>query len=255
MSKNKTNEGVRKINEELGRGFDGISSQEMQRRSNSSRKVLSLCNILRRSSKDFGSTELVAQQLLALEKYFCGNYFDIQGIWQKYKNLSGKNIEKLVSGNEADVYILAEKDYRHVVKIAQWNAFSFRRDINQTPLEFLINKTVLHNTVFPDTFYKLAGACYNRNEFSFVFDQQYVNQLLDTSGSIVKADFDEIRTNMELRGFRLKHKSLTTYISEDYFVSDLHSGNVLKGADNELYYIDPVVRLNKFNRDYESLFV
>jgi hypothetical protein len=245
--KNKEHGGIRKNSDDIKSGFNGVLPQETERRNNSGREVLALWNTLRRSSENLEGTELITKQLLTLNNLFSNNYFDIQKVWQDYKDNPHKNIDKLVSGNESDVYILAEDNYRHVIKITQWNAFSFRRGINQTPLDFFINKTILHNTIFPDTFYKFVGVCYNRNEFSFVFDQQYINQLLDTSGNIVKTDFDEIREDMESNGFSLKRKSLTTYISDCYIVSDLHTGNVLRGADNKLYYIDPVVRLNKSN--------
>ena len=33
----------------------------------------------------------------------------------------------------------------------------------------------------------------------------------------------------------------TAYNSKNYIISDLNSKNVLKGVDNELYYIDPII--------------
>ena len=46
---------------------------------------------------------------------------------------------------------------------------------------------------------------------------------------------------MEKRGFK---KIGSSYSSENYLISDLNSKNVLKGVDNELYYIAPVIYPN-----------
>ena len=51
----------------------------------------------------------------------------------------------------------------------------------------------------------------------------------------------EIDENMKKRGF---NKIGASYSSKNYIISDLNSKNVLKGVDNELYYIDPVIYPN-----------
>ena len=243
--------------EQLGSGLDGLSPSEREGRRDSGRRVFALWNFAKRGAENLEGAELVGEELLALGKYYAGKHFDIQKISEEYEKYPDKSVDELEPGNEADVYLLSEKENRNVVKITQWNAFSFKRNLNQTPIEFLINKTILHNSIFPSTFYKLAGACYREdkygeNQFNFVFEQQYVEQLLDEKGDPVKATFEEIQEDMEKRGFRLKPKSQTTYISNHLRVSDLHLGNVLKGKDGALYYIDPVIRL--LNREgYQKL--
>jgi len=256
MSKNKQDERYKRIVGELDSGFDGVSSSEGERWSDSDGKILALRNIIERGTENLEGAELVRKELSNLDRHYSENYFDIQEVWKEYKENPEKDIEKLESGNEADVYILSHKDISHVVKIVQWNAFSYKRNLNQTPVEFLINKTILHNKIFPSTSYKLIGACYRKdkydeNQFNFVFEQKYAEQLLDTDRNVIKATFKEIQEDMERRGFRLKPKSETTYISGHYMVSDLHLGNVLKGKDDKLYYIDPVIRL--LNREEYSM--
>jgi hypothetical protein len=51
----------------------------------------------------------------------------------------------------------------------------------------------------------------------------------------------EIDGDMEKRGFE---KIGNAYRSDNYIISDLNSKNVLKGVDNELYYIDPIIYPN-----------
>ena len=246
----------RQIIRDLDKGFDRIPLEEREGGYISDGQVFSLWNFCERSTENLEGTELVKEELTALNKYYDGKFFDIQIIQEEYKKDLDKDFEPLESGQEANVYFLSEtgKNYCHVIKTTQWNAFSFRGKVNKTPLEFLINKTILHNRIFPGTSYKLLGACYRKdkdgeNQFNFVFIQQYVEQLLDDNGEPIKATFEEIKEDMEKRGFR--EINPTTYVSDALRVSDLHIGNVLKGSDGRLYYIDPIIRL--LNREYYKI--
>lgn len=242
-----------------GSGSDGLSLAERKGRNDSGGKILSLRDFRGRGTENLEGAELVREELFGLNRFFEGNHYDIQAVRREYEKDPDRDFKELQPGNEADVYFLSEKDNIHVIKLVQWNAFSWRKGLNQTPLEFLVNKTTLHNYYFPATANKLVGATYRKdkdgeNQFNFVFDQKYVEQLLDADGEPIKATFMEIREDMEKRGFTANPKNETSYITKDggAMISDLHLGNVLKGTDGKLYYIDVNIRLS--NRElYKEL--
>jgi hypothetical protein len=115
---------------------------------------------------------------------------------------------------------------------------------------------MVHNTLFPAIFYQLTGFCHRFDEFCFVLEQPYIPPFFNDLKKVVGATEEEVLEDMtEKRGFRKEGKSQIRYVSDNYVVSDLHLGNVLKGADGELYYIDPSVRLNEKNRSYKSILI
>jgi len=241
---------------ELNGGFIGLSSQEAAGRNLGGRKFCEISNILRRCSEGVEDAErIIERQLNVLEQHAKREGFiDMDEIWNEYSSTAGKGIVELAPGTEADVFLLRDDERWNVLKIAKWNTFSFRKR-NRTPLEFLINKVVIHNALFPGIFYQLTGYCHRfDNEFCFVLEQPYIPPFYDEFNKFVGSTEKEVEEDIIVkRGFRKEGKSQIRYVSDDYLVSDLHLGNVLKGADGELYYIDPSVRLNEKNRSYNSI--
>ena len=253
ISNSNTNE---KIRMELDGGFIKLSSQEEVGRSLGGKKFREISNILKRSSEGIEDTErIIERQLDILEQHAeKEGFFDIDKVWDEYSSTKGKGIIELEPGTEADVFLLHSKEKRSIVKIVKWNTFSFRKR-NRTPLEFLINKVVFHNALFPGTSYELTGYSHRfDNEFCFVLEQSYIPPFFDDLKKLIGSTEKEIEEDMiEKRGFKKEGKSQIRYVSDSYLVSDLHLGNVLKGADGGLYYIDPSVRLNEKNRSYNNI--
>jgi len=250
-----SNENTNKESMGFDDGFIGLSSQEEIGRNLGGEKFREISNLLRRSSESIKDTErIVERQLEVLEKHVKNtDYFDIEEVWNDYETTKEKGIIRLEPGTEADVFLLSNNDEKKIVKIVKWNTFTFRKR-NRTPLEFLINKIVIHNTLFPGTFYMLIGYCHRFDEFCFVLEQPYIPPFFNDLKSIIGSTVQEIEEDMTgKRGFRKEGKTITRYVSDDYIVSDLHLGNVLKGADGELYYIDPSARLNENNRSYKNI--
>jgi hypothetical protein len=239
----------------VGKRFDRIFPQEEVGGNLGGEKFREISNILGRSSEGIEDTErIIERQLEVLENHVRKEgFFDIERVWNEYVAIKGKGIIKLEPGTEADVFLLKNNDERNIVKIVKWNTFTFRKR-NRTPLEFLMNKVMLHNALFPGTYYILIGYCHRFDEFCFVLEQPYIPPLFNDINKVVVSTVKEIEEDMiEKRGFRKEGKSIIRYVSDDYVVSDLHLGNVLKGADGELYYIDPSVRLNEKNRSYKNI--
>ena len=241
----------------LNGGFNKLSSQEEVGRNLGGKKFREISNILKRSSDGIENTErIIERQLDILEKHAKKEgLFDIDKVWNEYNSTNGKGIIELEPGTEADVFLLCNNGKRSIVKIVKWNTFTFRKR-NRTPLEFLINKVMIHNAIFPGLFYQLIGYSHRFDEFCFVLEQPYIPPLFDDFKKVIGSTEIEIEEDMiKKRGFKKEGKSRIRYVSEHYLVSDLHLGNVLKGADGGLYYIDPSVRLNEQNRSYNDILI
>ena len=241
---------------EFNGGFVKLSSQEEAGRNLGGKKFREISNILKGCCEGVEDAErIIERQLDMLEKHAKKEgFFDVDKLWDEYNSTEGKSIVELQPGTEADVFLLNCNGKWNVLKISKWNTFTFRKR-NRTPLEFLINKLMLHNTLFPGTSYCLTGYCHRfDNEFCFVLEQPYIPPFFDEFNKFVGSTEKEIEEDIIVkRGFRKEGKSQIRYVSDDYLVSDLHLGNVLKGAHGKLYYIDPSVRLNEKNRSYKSI--
>jgi hypothetical protein len=136
-------------------GLDGLSPSEEQGRRQGGERFCEISDILKRSCAGIRNTEfgeIVKRQVETIEKYAeKDNFFSIEKVWNEYKSTSGKDIEKLKGGHESSVYILSDDGIKKIIKIAGWDALRTFH-LNRTPLEFMINKIVLQNTIFPDTY-------------------------------------------------------------------------------------------------------
>ena len=191
-------------------------------------KALKVADILRGGKGDSKrTTDNVRSQLNELLLYL-----GREGNWDisRYGNNISPLLDDEMKGVEGDVYLWNDNKEYKVIKVLKWWVR------HQTPLDFVENKIIVHNAIFPQTAYKLIGIRYDRGEFLFVLEQSYVRSMKG-----VKVSRLEIDEDMSMRGFV---KCSSSYSSENYIISDLNSKNVLKGVDNELYYIDPVIYPN-----------
>ena len=190
------------------------------------KEALKVADILRGCEKDSqqATSSTVREQTIQLLLYLGS-----EGNWDisRYGNHIKPLLDDDKKGVEADVYLWNDSGNHKVIKVTKWWVR------HQTPLEFVENKILAHNIIFFEIPYKLVGLRYERGEFLFILEQDYVSSMED-----VYSNQQEIDEDMEKRGFE---KCGSAYCSEKYIISDLNSKNVLKGFDNELYYIDPVI--------------
>ena len=211
----------------FGQEIYRISLQEECRANVVDTEALKVADILRRGKGDSERTaDNVRSQLNELLLYLgrAGNW-DIS----RYRNISPL-LDDEMKGAEGDVYLWNDDGEYKVIKVLNWWVR------HQTPLDFVENKIIVHNAIFPQTAYWLIGIRYDRGEFLFALEQLYVRSMKG-----IKVTQKEIKEDMEKRGFK---KCGSAYSSENYLISDLNSKNVLKGIDNELYYIDPIIYPN-----------
>ena len=213
--------------DDVGNGLDRLSLQKERRANVVDKETLKVAGILRGSKGDSQRTanNVVIKAQLNELLFYLGR----EGNWKISKY--GNNVKPLLDddkkGVEADVYLWNDDGEYKVIKVSKWWVR------HQTPLEFVENKIIAHNIIFPQTAYWLIGIQYDRGDFLFVLEQSYVRSMKG-----VKVTQQEIDEDMKKRGF---DKDGSAYYSDNYIISDLNSKNVLKGVDNELYYIDPII--------------
>ena len=162
------------------------------------------------------------------ERYYIGNF-------DTYMNKEYGEYEFLRKGGESLVY-LASNEKKNKIAVKRFRAKNglFRS---------LINKVILQNLLFPEAPYVLKGFTKDKNnKYQIILEQPYFEHTNKVSPEEVKNDM------VNNRGFKEIDNEI--FISKDYVVRDLHGGNVLKGRNGELLYIDPIIRLNRNNRSY-----
>ena len=128
------------------------------------------------------------------------------------------------SGNENDTYISPDGD---IFKVN--NLINSHGSVSE-----FVEKTRLHNQLFPETSYELVGFTGREGKSVYpIVKQRYVPNSMN-------ATVDEIDNYMESLGF--EKTGDYTYSNGVYEVSDLRPRNVLKDADGDIYVIDSEIR-------------
>jgi len=176
-----------------------------------------------------GIAEYSIEQENKLIRYAIENgcWFSLEGIRRDCLGFLGKGVEN-------KVYL--EKDGKHVLKIADYNA----TNPYETPLDFLNNRITLHNTIFPETAYVLVGFnWFEEKRLYFITRQDFIK------GS--KPTQIEIDKYMEKKNFRADEEGV--YLSDDFVIHDLFPRNFVK-TEKGLRCIDPVIHLNTKDGGY-----
>jgi len=145
--------------------------------------------------------------------------------------------DKIDGGTEQDVYLSKDDD----TKVIKVNGLS-----NHSTWGEFWDRINLQNELFPNTGYKLIGFTKQGGRLSAVSEQPYVD------GNPVPRQ--ELVQDLAKRGFYQVHPDGTVgqniFYNEELGVriSDVHEENVIKDADGNIRYIDPVI-------DRESPFV
>ena len=127
------------------------------------------------------------------------------------------------SGNENDTYISNE------------TIFKVNNLLNSKGVVSLLERVVLHNTIFPETFYYLIGFT--------GYDGRSVMPILrqDLIKDARPATTVEIETYMAAIGFT-KQNDEGRYANAEYEVWDVVPRNVLRDKDGDIYVIDAEIK-------------
>ena len=102
----------------------------------------------------------------------------------------------------------------------------------------LLEKVILHNSIFPDTFYYFIGfAGYDGRSVMPVFQQDLVKDAQPATPI-------EIETYMAAIGFTKKNHE-GRFANNMYEVWDLVPRNVLKDKDGDIYVVDAEIKILK----------
>lgn len=154
--------------------------------------------------------------------------------WAKAVDLWHDNLDtingkkKLAEGGEAKVFY-NDGDV-NVTKIISTDYFI-------TP-QFALDRITLHNTLFPAAYMEVVGFGRDSDgEFQFLVEQPFIQ-----GEPATQAEIDKFIT---MAGFEKSDEDWGhTFITEDFYVSDLHDENVIKVGKGIFIVIDADLRLN-----------
>jgi hypothetical protein len=137
--------------------------------------------------------------------------------------------EELSRGAESSIYM--SPDNSHVIKITS-------NELHHENWMDFFDRISLHNTYFPETKYEVLGFSKNKaNEFSVILKQPLIQAVREATSS-------EIKQDLEKRGFQSKGMNRYHNPNLGIFIGDLHSGNVVVSESGNLFYIDPVIKID-----------
>ena len=144
------------------------------------------------------------------------------GLWMPMSDIFDLGVPG-PSGNENDTYISND------------TIFKVNNLLNSKGVVSLLERVILHNTIFPETFYYLMGFT--------GYDGRSVMPILrqDLIKDARPATVVEIDTYMAAIGFT-KMEALGRYTNGTYLVWDVVPRNVLKDKDGDIYVIDAEIK-------------
>ena len=232
--------------------IDGIPLRAAKEGDGGSENIRKIIHYIRRSCEDVKSPEQQRITNVLAKNIENKGLLDVNNLIKEHESAFGKSVGSLEAGFESSVYLF-KGDRNKVIKITNWQAaskISNSYKLNATISDFIQNKIVAQNLLFPETSYEILGVT---SDFRFVLQQPYIEPLLAVNG---KSKMTDIEDDMIKRGFRKTAgkfgKFHVFWIDEenDYIVFDLRPANVLVGSDGGLFYIDPIIQPNteKFRR-------
>ncbi|MDR3246319.1 MAG: hypothetical protein LBT50_07790 [Prevotellaceae bacterium] len=212
--------------------LDRLSLEEESGRAKGGRRnVEASCLLIRDEKSDPGADEKVKRirQETLLEEYARE-----RGAWFDHE----KESEREYLGDGAESFVYQDNNPGYVRKLVD--------PVSKTPLEFFDNRISLHNYLFPETFYELAGFTRTKGGvFTYIITQPYIK--VTEYGQLDLADpqtVENYRRELEKRGFYLYDNDNTTIYNKDYIIFDLHKDNVLVNEKGDLFFIDTIPQLN-----------
>lgn len=199
-----------------------LSPTEEQGRSTAGRIAEEATNILRGSKGTSKQSSARDKQIDKLRVWSYDNGYYIED----YESIG----DFLYKGMESQVYYNPQNN--SVIKVNDLEFYD-------TPLEYL-DSIAIHNQLFPEAPYTVKGFTTRQDTFEFavIVEQPFIRAdrgatNLEVFEELSKMGYSKIGENM--------------YTNGRYTIEDLHEGNILVDENNNLFFIDPVVRINTEN--------
>ncbi len=206
------------ISERVPQGERTSQDEEGRRDAQTSRRLRERAEAYRRdaraNSKDVSRYDVIDFVNAEAEKDAKAS-----GMWIPLSQLHA--MQGMRGGNENDVYFNPEDNYLYKMN----NLMNSGGDILR-----LLDKVELHNQIFPETRYALAGFTGHGGGVVYpVLKQRFVQDATEAS-------IEDIDAYMESLGF--EKVSDYTYTNGDVTVSDMRPRNVLKDSEGDIYVVD-----------------
>lgn len=155
---------------------------------------------------------------------------------------------RLTGATESEVFYGRNKNKGYIIKI---NNFSQHEDISE-----MFDRVALQNTLFPGEGYEVLGFTERKedgfNNVNVILRQPFIKMKKEEVEpgwvDIVYPTSERVSSEMIERGFRDIGGNM--FVNEDYIVEDLHLKNVCITENDNLAFIDPVIRLNLEGEGY-----
>jgi hypothetical protein len=187
----------------------------------------------REFAKNNGVVKLRFSQKQDIEKQVAFDLAEELGLWIDDIDTLGKPFEK---GNENTILLDEIGEVVYKSNNLQ-NTFG--------NISTLFETISVHNQLFPETQYEIAGFTGHKNEnhtpyVEVVLKQPFVDDAEHTT-------YQEIATYMQALGFRQINKH--TFENNEYLVSDLHPRNVLKNSEGTIFVVDNRIEIKSDNKE------
>ncbi|HYE68031.1 MAG TPA: LPD38 domain-containing protein [Anaerovoracaceae bacterium] len=189
----------------------------------------------RTSGDDMGLPRAGKPESAKEQEQLLKEYAQDSGLWLDENAIISSQAEQLPSGKEAKVYL--SKDGKTVTKIINYSVYS------TTPSDFIEERLLLFNELFPETAYDITGFTENDKGFAFVVEQPFIKgqplSRIATLNVDMPGQQQRVKDFMQER-FDMTEDGLDAVGNETIRVMDLHLRNVIEGDDGNLYVIDAI---------------
>ena len=165
-----------------------------------------------------------------------------------FQSLLEENIitDEFGRGRESKVYLMKGKDSGNVLKKTSIGSITGEN----SPIKNIFIKTVIHNSIFPETKYEFIGFKYNGEGIlpNILLKQSFVEALIDEKGDYVPVEWKKFTKFMEEKGF-VKSENGRDFENNKYILTDMSEGdfakptNVLQNKEGEIRVIDPLIKI------------
>jgi hypothetical protein len=207
-------------------GINRLSQEEEFGRSRGGQANVQATNVairVHRAGEENGWSEkkIKQEEELAIEKLAKKNGYFVDESLIKQKG------EQDANGAESIVFF---DDENTVMKITE-------NEIHHSSWLDFLDRISIHNHLFPETAYTVLGFTRINGTFSAI-----TNQPLIRAKEVAKAS--EISEDMKERGFTPIGMGRFHNLKTGIFIGDVFHGNVLKSEGGNLFYIDPVIKID-----------
>ena len=202
----------------ISQRIDGTYDEENRRIKEISDELQKLCRLYETQLRD-GKENVNCYEI---EQRAAESYAKSVGMWIPMSNIFDLGVPG-PSGNENDTYVSPS------------SVFKVNNLLNSKSISGLLNKILLHNTIFPNTAYRLHGfAGYDGRSVLPVLEQERICNAQPATQIMID-------TYMSAIGF-IKMEKIGHYSNDIYEVWDILPRNVLVDSEGDIYVIDAEIK-------------